>query len=258
MNKRILITGGSQGLGKETAMSLAKRDDIETIIISARNEQKLELTKKEITNINPKIKVFAIAGDLSNEKGIKKLIQDIKHAGVNLNVIINNAGTGVKEPLEDTEDSKIVEIFHVNTIAPILITKHFLSDLRENKWGRIINISSISVFKPGPLLAIYSTSKSGLKTLSECITLAEMKNGITCNTIMPGLILTELGKKSVKVSFPEYNEQNSSEIEQKMAENFPAGRFVKPSEVTSVIEFLISDSASGISGEYFRVASGIV
>jgi len=258
VKKRVLITGGNKGLGKAIALNMATKSDIETIVITARNNTQLEETKKEILKINFKIDVKAIQGDLSSFESITDLINELKKSDISFNVIINNAGTGDIGPFEDTEDRKIEEVFYVNAIAPTLLIKNLLPGLRQNGWGRIINISSISVFKPNALLLPYVVSKSVLKSLSECITAAEIKNGITCNTIMPGLMLTDLGKKSIKRSFPDYNDQNAAEIENKVAKNMPSGQLVDLSEITSTIDFLLSDSARGISGEYFRVASGII
>jgi len=256
MKKNILITGASKGLGKELSLSLSRRDDVEFIAITARDYDKLENTKKEILEINDNIKVIIIQGNLSNLSDTQNLINDLKKTKVQFNVLINNAGTGVKEPLELTPDEIIEEIIQVNLVAPILITKHFLPHLRANNYGRIINISSISVVKPGPLISVYATTKSGLKTFSECISIAEIKNGITCNTIMPGLILNDMGRKSIKAMFPDYNEQNASEYEGIVAQNFPSGKFVTYAEVVNVVKFLLSEEACCISGEFFRVASG--
>lgn len=258
MKKNVLITGASKGLGKELALSLSQRIDIGTIVITARDQKKLEVTQNEILKINNNIRVIIVPGSFSNIEGILKFINDLKNLKVDFNIIINNAGTAVKEPLEVTPNEIIEEIIHVNLIAPILITKNFLSHLRKSNYGRIINISSISVVKPGPLISIYATTKSGLKTFSECMSLAEIKNGITCNTIMPGLILNDMGRKSIKVMFPEYNEQNASEIENMMSKDFPSGRFVTCTDVANVMNFLLSDEAGCISGEFFRVASGLL
>lgn len=257
-NKNILITGASRGLGKEIAINFASRPDVASIVITARNIVKLNEVKILLTKINPKIDIRCIEGDLSNYETIKTLIKRLKKTKINFNVIINNAGAGNIAPLEDMEDNRIQEIFFINLIAPMLIIKNYLSELRKYRWGRIVNISSISVFKPHQLLVPYIVSKSGLGSLAECVTNCEIKNGITCNTIVPGLMLTDAGKESIKKSFIDYNEKNALEIEQKVSNSLPSRQIVKPSEITALINFLIGESANNISGEYFRVASGII
>lgn len=258
MQKHVIITGGSRGLGQSLALGLAGRGDAESITLIARNMENLKETAEKISTLNAECRIGIVAGDLSNSQGIDAVITELNNPDIPYNVLINNAGRGGIGSLEETEDEEIEKIMSVNLLAPMRLIKYFLPGARKNKWGRIINISSISIFNPSPMLTPYIVSKSGLKSLSECISLSDIANGITCNTICPGLMLTDMGKSSVKYSFPDYDTFTASEIERRIAESFPAKKITDPLEVVRLIDFLVSDESGSISGEFFRIASGLL
>lgn len=258
MNKNIIITGASRGLGKEIALNFAQKDDTTSLALIARTASKLADLQETIKKTNNKINVCPICQDLSDSEGISNAINSLKKTGVDFNILINNAGTYVLGSEEKVKDQEIEKVIFVNLIAPLRFSRFLLPNARENKWGRIVNISSISVFRPSPAIASYVMSKSALLSLSECITLSDMSNGITSNSILPGLMLTEMGKYTIKEVFTEYNEKNSEEIEKTVALKFPSKDLTKISDVINVINFLVSNEGGCISGEFFRVASGLL
>ena len=253
--KNIILTGASKGLGEFTALKLAEQKDVASLTLIARTQEKLQEIKRKIP---PHIRVEIIPGDLSTSEGMDKIIASLRQTAIACNVLINNAAYGHIGKLENTSDTEIDKVFFTNLIAPLRLIKYFLPIAREQKWGRIINISSISIFHPNPEILPYILSKSPFLPLAQCLTLSDMSNGITCNTILPGMMLSEMGKMVIRRTFPDYSTETAAKIEKKISDRFPAKKMTDFEEITNTMEFLISEKGASISGEFFRIASGLL
>lgn len=258
MEKNIIVTGASKGLGRAIALALTEGNDVGVIALIARDLDKLYETAEKIRQVNQRCNIEVIQGDLSHSHGIGLVIHRLQQLNLNYNLLINNAGYCHIGALERTPEDEIEKTFFTNLIAPMRLIKFFLPAARKCGWGRIINISSILIFNPNPLLTSYIVSKSALKSLSECISLADISHGITCNTICPGLMMTEMAKTSFQAFFPGYNERTARVIEDKFIQQLPSKKVTDLSEVTNLVNFLVSDNGGTISGEFFRVASGML
>lgn len=258
MKKHCIVTGAGRGLGRAISLDLAAREDVSSIALIARSVDELAETASMAAELNPRCRIEVLAGDLSSGRGTNTIISSLRRNKISYNVLINNAGYASMGSLEETTDEQIERTLFVNLAAPAKLIKFFLPAARAGKWGRIINISSISAFRPDPSLTAYIVSKSALKSLSECVSLSGISDGITCNTICPGLMLTEMGKESIRLAFPQYGDYTAPEIEMRIAEMFPSGRLTEPEEVARVISFLLSEHGGCISGEFFRVSSGLL
>jgi NAD(P)-dependent dehydrogenase (short-subunit alcohol dehydrogenase family) len=258
MKKHVIITGGSKGLGKYLASRIVYNKDIESLTLISRNNTDLSTAVSEIKKTRKNLQIYSVSSDLSSPKGITCAIEKMKALDLNFNILINNASASGIGSLNDLSSEDISKTIYLNLTAPILLTKFFLPYARRNRWGRIINISSISTQHPSPYIIPYITAKAGVNKLTECIHISEVANGITCNTILPGLMLTDMGKAAIKCSFPSYCNKNSAMIEKHIKEQFPLKKFTAFKDIYSAINFLISSKASHISGEYIRIASGLI
>jgi NAD(P)-dependent dehydrogenase (short-subunit alcohol dehydrogenase family) len=227
----ILITGASKGIGNVIARELCQ---IGEIYVTGRNKQALQECDA---------KDFCVC-DLS--KDIEKLVDFI--ATNNIDVLINNAGEYIYGGLETLNNGDIQRIFQTNLVSPTLLISKVIPYMKSKKWGRIINIGSISGVMGEAYASVYSSSKAGLIGLTKALALELAEYEITVNTINPGWVETELGLNSIEES-----EFSKEEI----IECIPQKRFVKPEEIAKLCKYLISDDAKGITGQSINVCAGL-
>lgn len=229
----ILVTGASRGIGKTIAKSLQSYGNV---YVTARNEEKL----KEFGN-----EMYFVC-DLSKEDDLIKLGEFIQEKGID--ILVNNAGNYTYCGIEDTEISKLNEILSINLKAPIYLMHSAIPHMKKNRFGRIINIGSISGVMGEAYASMYSATKAGLIGLSKATGLELAEFGITVNTINPGWVDTELGKSSI---------EDSEFSEEEILESIPQRRFVKPEEIAGLVKYLISEEAKGITGQSINICAGL-
>lgn len=227
----ILVTGASKGIGNVIAHELQKNAQV---FVCARNEDALKVFGEG------NYCVCDLFGDLSK---LKTFIENN-----NIDVVINNAGEYIYSELENMSEADIKRIYTVNLQAPAQIISYVIPYMKKNKWGRIINIGSISGVMGEPFASIYSSSKAGLIGLSKALALELAEFNITVNTINPGWVDTQLGAESIEKS-----EFSRDEI----MECIPQKRFVEPIEVADLCKYLISENAKGITGQSINLCAGL-
>lgn len=227
----ILVTGASKGIGNAIAQEL---QSIGEVFVTGRDEQAL-------TACNAK--GFCVC-DLSKDINIlAKFIEE-----KNIDVLINNAGEYIYAGLETMNIADIQRLYQTNLIAPAYLISKAIPHMKGQRWGRIINIGSISGVMGEAYASIYSSSKSGLIGLTKALALELAEFDITVNTINPGWVETELGMNSIEES-----EFSKEEI----METIPQKRFVKPEEVAKLCKYLISEDAKGITGQSINICAGL-
>ena len=237
MNKNILITGASKGIGKEIAKGLFLAGY--NLFLTSRNEKLLKQVAKEV-------KADYIVCDLSNRFDREQLAGFIEKNEID--ILINNAGEYIYSGIENMTQEEIVKVFDVNLIAPSYLCSAAIKNMKSKKWGRIITIGSISGVIGEAYASVYSASKAGLTGLGKALALELAEINITLNTINPGWVETELGLKSI-----EQSEFSLKEI----IKTIPQKRFVQPKEIEKLIEYLISDNAKGITGQSINLCAGL-
>ena len=147
---KALITGASSGIGRDMAKELAKRGY--RVILVARDNKKLEEVAEEIKN-NYNVEVKFIQKDLSNKQNCINLYNEVKNE--NIDILINNAGFGVHGNFAETDLDKEINMLDTNVMAVHILMKLFLQDMVKRNSGKILNVSSMAAFSPGPLMAGY-------------------------------------------------------------------------------------------------------
>ena len=227
----ILVTGASKGIGNAIANELQSAGEV---FVTGRDEQAL-------TACNAK--GFCVC-DLSKDINIlAKFIEE-----KNIDVLINNAGEYIYGALETMNIADIQRLYQTNLIAPAYLISKAIPHMKGQRWGRIINIGSISGVMGEAYASIYSSSKSGLIGLTKALALELAEFDITVNTINPGWVETELGMNSIEES-----EFSKEEI----MDTIPQKRFVKPEEVAKLCKYLISEDAKGITGQSINICAGL-
>jgi len=215
--KRVLVTGGSRGIGFATVEVLKKAG--------------YEVIAPPRTELN-----------LADSSSIDQFIKKHKHLA--LYALINNAGVNNPEWIEEMHDENITATFQVNLIAPILLIRGFVPLLKKNKISHIVNVSSMFGVIARGKQVLYSTTKFGINGITKALALELAKYNILVNSVCPGFTDTDLTRRNT----PEKNAQLAREV--------PLGRFANPYEIANLIEFLISDKNTYMMGETIVIDGG--
>ena len=225
----ILVTGATRGIGK----SICKNID-GNIFACGRNETLL----KEYDNY--------FVCDLTVLNELETLGDYI--AANKIDVLINNAGEYDYSPIENTNYEKLEHITKLNLEAPLYLISRAVPYMKQNNFGRIINIGSISGVVGEANAAIYSATKAGLTGASKALALELAEYGITVNTINPGWVDTDMGNFSANAG--DFSKEEITEC-------IPQKRFVTPEEVAGMVRYLISDDAKGVTGQSINICAGL-
>jgi len=197
--KNVLITGAYGGLGK----ALAKKYFLEgnNICLVGRDKQKLSNLLNELRTLNKdsSAKLFVQNCNLHKKNDLIDLTKRVKNQFGSVDILINCAGIFPVLSLEDTTIEKFSECIDINLTAPFILTKRFVSGMKEKKWGRIINIASSSAYGGGPNTSAYCASKHALLGLSRSLYKELKKDNIRVFTISPGSIQTSMGRDVEKL-----------------------------------------------------------
>ncbi|UWX60874.1 SDR family NAD(P)-dependent oxidoreductase [Chryseobacterium oranimense] len=184
-NNTILVTGGGSGIGLAIAKALNKSNKI---IIAGRNKEKLDAAANGLEN------VFTIQADITNEKDVNFLVEEIKVNFGDLNILINNAGHAYNYTLSDSSDTyrKAFAEFETNYFAPIRLTEKLLPLLKKQENSAVVNVSSIVAFAPGSHIPTYSDSKAALHSYTQLLRYELAKNtAVKVFELMPPLVNTD-------------------------------------------------------------------
>lgn len=185
--KTILITGASSGLGSEIAKKCAERGA--SIILVSRNQKRLADCVEQCGLLGAEeVKAFPL--DLGNTHEIPSFVQSIEKEGIRIDALINNAGFGLFERLDETPDKTIHSMFEVNVLSLIMLTKSVIPVMKKNKNGHIINIASQAGKLATPKSSIYSATKHAVIGFSNSLRMEVADEGIKVTTVNPGPINT--------------------------------------------------------------------
>ena len=188
MNKTLIITGGSKGIGRSIAMKFAENNfDIYTC---SRNKDELKTLESDIKSLNPKVKVFTIDSDLSTKVGSLNFIDFVKNKTDKIDVLINNVGTFVPGKLIEEDDSALENMININLYSNYWVTKGLVNLMTQKKEGHIFNMCSIASKIAYANGGSYCISKFALYGMSQCLR-EELKDlGIKVTSVLPGAVRT--------------------------------------------------------------------
>ena len=250
--KNAIVCASSQGLGKSAAVDLAKEGV--NLAICSRNKDKINLVKEEIEQTSD-VKVVAIEADLSSEKDISALFQEAKKELKTIDILINNNGGPPPSTFEELTDEDWQKTFNSTMMSAIRLSKLVLPDMKKNKWGRIINISSVSVKTPVNGLFLSNSIRMGVLGWAKALSDEVAPHGITVNSVCPGTTKTERIEQILNAQ-SESSGKDKSEIEEAMANSIPMLRIGEATDLSALITFLASEKASYMTGLAVQVDGG--
>ena len=243
INKVAFVAASSQGLGKSVALELAQEGAI--IIICGRNKENLEKTKQEIENLANR-EVLALAGDLSIRIEREQIIKSALQVYRSIDILITNTGGPPTGKIEDLKQEDWDQAYNNLLASVVSLVNGFLPGMKQQKWGRIISITSMAVKQPINNLMLSNSVRASVVGLMKTLANELAMYNITVNNVMPGYTETERLKELI--------ENNPSFAFAKS--EIPLGRFGKPEEFAAAVTFLASERASYITGVSLAVDGG--
>ena len=244
--KVALVTGGSRGLGKQAAMSLAKEGV--HVVICARTESTLYETVDHIRKMGGHISGFV--ADISQTDERQKLYESVIEQNGNIDILVNNAGGSVRGDIVSTTDQQWKDLLDLNLISAIEMSRLVIPEMKEKEWGRIINVASIWGREYGGGAA-YMTTKAALIALTKNTALDYAKHGILVNCVAPGSIEFAGG------SWDRFQQNQPKDVvESFVSQNLPMGKFGWPEPVGDLITFLSSENLGILTGACINIDGG--
>jgi 3-oxoacyl-[acyl-carrier protein] reductase len=237
-----LVTGASQGIGRACALKLAQRGA--SVALVARNQQKLDEVVQEITRAGGVSRAFA--ADVENEDQVKAAFKAVVAEFGKIDILVNNAGITRDQLIMRMKRADWDAVLNTNLTSAYLCTQQGISSMLKQRWGRIINITSVFGQTGQAGQANYAASKAGLIGLTMAVAREIGSRNITCNAVAPGFIETAMTSTL------------SDEIKQSALKMIPLGRVGTPEEVANCVAFLASEEAGYITGHVLNVNGGML
>jgi 3-oxoacyl-[acyl-carrier protein] reductase len=237
-----LITGASQGIGRACALSLAQAGA--TVAVAARNQDKLNELVKEVEGSSGKAAAFAL--DVSDEEQIKSVVKAALAQFGKIDILVNNAGITRDQLVMRMKRADWDAVMNTNLTSAYLCTQQVIGSMLKQRWGRIINVTSVFGQTGQAGQANYASSKAGLIGLTMAIAREVGSRNITCNAVAPGFIETAMTSSL------------GDEFKENAVKMIPLGRVGTPADVAHAVRFLASEEASYITGHVLNVNGGML
>ena len=236
-NKNILITGASGGIGNELVKKFISLEA--NVLGSGTKTEKLDQLKKRYTSI--KVKKF----DISEHSRIEEFIENVSLELGGLDILINNAGTNVDNLSLRMKEEEWKKVIDVNLTSNFLLSKYAIKKMLKNKFGRVVNITSVVGHTGNVGQSNYAASKAGIIGMSKSLAIEYAKKNITINCVSPGFIQSKMTDSIVE------------SIKAVLTSRIPMAKLGKGEDVANTVAFLSSDAASYITGQTIHVNGGM-
>lgn len=249
-----LVTAASRGLGKAAAMALSEEGA--KVAIASRGETALLAAADEIRMVTGG-EVLPVRADVSHAEDLEALVSRVEEEYERIDILVNNAGGPRPGVFTDMIDDDWLQAIHLNLMSTIRLTRLVLPGMRRRKWGRIINITSMSVKQPIPNLILSNTVRAGVVGMAKTLAGQVAAEGITVNNVCPGSMLTDRAR-SLAATQAQAENTTPKEILSRSEAAIPARRLGRPEELAALIAFLASKQAAYITGTTIQVDGGLI
>ncbi|SFM27115.1 gluconate 5-dehydrogenase [Paenibacillus sp. 1_12] len=238
-----LITGGAQGLGMVMAKALAGAGA--TLAVSSRNRNKALEAAEAIAEYSGH-KALGLMADVTDTVQVNAMVQSVIDEFGRIDVLINNAGINIRKPIEEFADDEWDKVQNTNLKAPFLCTRAAAKQMKQQRYGRVINVSSMLGSVALPERSAYCSSKGGLLQLTKVLALEFAPYNITVNALCPGPMATELNAVVM----------NNTEVNKFFLDNIALGRWGNPEEIAGAVIYMASGASSFMTGASMFIDGG--
>jgi len=239
-----LVTGGSRGIGRAIVLKMVS-EGYNCAFTYARNQEAANETLRLAREINPNLRIEAHLMDQGYMEQVERVSNSILDSFGNIEILVNNAAVNCNNAVAFMTDEQWNEVIRTNLSGPFYLIRQFIMHMIGNRFGRIINISSLAEDGASGQ-AGYAASKGGLVALSKTVAREYGPKGITCNVVTVGLVETELTDK-----------QLSEKLRSVWLKYCPIGRIGRADEIADAVHYLTTERAGFINGEIIRVTGGL-
>ena len=236
-NKKILVTGATGGIGREIVKKFISLEG--NVLATGTNIERLDLLKKDFSSVN------ILKFDISEHSKIEEFIENVYSQLGGLDILINNAGINMDNLSLRMKDEEWKRVIDINLSSTFYLCKHAIKKMLKNKYGRIVNITSIVGHTGNLGQANYSASKAGMVAMSKSLAIEYAKKNITINCVSPGFIQSNMTDRIVE------------SIKAVLTSRIPMSKLGTGEDVSNTVAFLSSDAASYITGETIHVNGGM-
>lgn len=236
-----LVTGSSRGIGHAIAMALGRAGAM-VIFHGVKMSDALQQTLADARAAG--IGCAAATGDLGDEKAVARIAEECDGKA---DILVLNASAQQYTYIDSFDCVEFEREVNANLRSAFLMLKAFLPPMRQRRWGRVINVGSVNQTRPAARLSVYSATKAALQNLMDCAAKEYAADGITVNSIVPGIICTDRNRQIL--SDPQWRPKLQAMV--------PAGRFGTPEDCAGAVLMLSSDAASYVTGASIPIAGGM-
>jgi 3-hydroxybutyrate dehydrogenase len=254
--KSAIVTGSTSGIGLGIAEAFA-REGINLVINGSRNTPEAEEIRNRLASTYG-VKVVFLPADMGKVSAVEEFVKKSVEAIGPIDILVNNAGMQHVCPIEDFPVEKWDQIIALNLSAAFHTTRLVIPGMKQKGWGRIVNVASAHALVASPFKSAYVSAKHGILGLTKTVALEVAEQGITCNAVCPGYVLTPLVEKQI----PDTAKARGITIEEVKRDVLlkaqPTKQFVTVEQVAGTTVFLCSDAAASITGTHIAIEGGWV
>ena len=237
--RTVLVTGASRGIGLAVAQTLAA-DGFRVVGVARRPSERFEAAAAA-TGADA---MHFVACDLSETEGLQPLVRSVREAHGPIYGLVNNAASGTPGLLATMPDPAIAELVHLNTLAPMLLTKYAVRGMMASGAGRVVNVSSVIAFTGYNALSVYAATKAAMIGFTRSLAREVGRLGVTVNAVAPGFVETAM------------TERLDATERDRVANRSALRRLAEPEDVANAVAYLMSDRARNVTGTVLTVDAG--